>query len=332
MDNLNRGNEPLHKKVIEWLTNEGYPLEFYTASILEKHRYEVRQGFYVRDTQSNLPREIDVLASVTTMMDQSFSFLRVIHLIECKWSKDKPWIIFTSKNSMISPAACITQTMGSEAGRAALWALAGNKELQSLDAFVTPVNPGYNGRQAFTKGNDVFFGAMQSVTSAALSLAKYYDNGEKAANGAPDAAVVIFPIIVVDGQLYEVTFDADSNQLVVNEVDRIRIHWKGAELWKPHATIDLVSASRLDTFASQRMKEMPILIRHMRKTFGEIYKCFDERSLEPLTITSGSRGIRGLPSLLARVDAMEPIKKADAAKVEDEDHQVMPSDDPDIKS
>ena len=45
-----------------------------------------------------------------------------------------------------------------------MWMLAGEKTVRNLELFTSPAMPGFNGREAFSKGNDRFYGAMQSVT------------------------------------------------------------------------------------------------------------------------------------------------------------------------
>ena len=108
------GSVNLHSKVIEWLNREGYPIEFAAASIFRRYKFRVFQGYYVRDIDSDAAREIDILASKTA---SSRDYLvRAYHVVECKWSQDKPWVIFTSANARIGHAACVAQTMASLLG------------------------------------------------------------------------------------------------------------------------------------------------------------------------------------------------------------------------
>ena len=81
----------LPDKVREWLSSEGYPLEFVTAHTFRDNKFNVRQGRYVHDPNSGTPREVDVLAQET--FDLEDSFMRISYPVECKWSRDKPWVI-----------------------------------------------------------------------------------------------------------------------------------------------------------------------------------------------------------------------------------------------
>lgn len=321
MDNSSHNDKSLQAKVNEWIAGEGYPLEFYTANIFRKNNFRVLQGFHVSDIKSGTPREVDVLAEATAPIGRPFA--RVCHVVECKWSRDKPWVIFTSPGSRISPAACIAQTIGSDAGQAILWALAGDKETQNLDAFNTPVTPGFNGRQAFNKGNDTFYNAMQSVTSATCSLMQSYNEP----NGNPyisaQTAVIGLPVVVVDGKLFETSYDVVSNQMSIKETNRVRIHWRGAELWPVITTIDVVSIDGLEDFVNTREDEMSLLLDKMTGCLKQIIACLKEKSLEPLDIPRAARGIVGLPPLLSKIRAMSKIKASDPQQENNKDQSTI---------
>ncbi|MEK0337570.1 MAG: hypothetical protein QQN41_09075, partial [Nitrosopumilus sp.] len=108
------GAVDLRSKVKKWLDQEGYPTEFATASVFQRHGFRVRQGYYVRDDDSDTIREIDLLASKTASSRDYL--IRAYYVVECKWSQDKPWVVLTSANASISHAACVAQTMGSLLG------------------------------------------------------------------------------------------------------------------------------------------------------------------------------------------------------------------------
>src|ERR1700687_1334235 len=100
----------LPAKVRAWLDEEGYPLEFATAATFRRHGFAVRQGMYIREKGD--AREIDVAASRNAKRN---GLRRVYHVVECKWSKDKPWVVFTGPGGMAA-SACITQTISSLLG------------------------------------------------------------------------------------------------------------------------------------------------------------------------------------------------------------------------
>ena len=118
-------------------------------------------------------KKLNVIAQRT--VDVNDSFLRIMYLTECKWSADKPWVIFTDTNSKISPSACIAQSISSNIADSILWLLANDKEIQTLSLFKTPNRPGFNGKQAFSKQNDLVYTTLQSIISACYSEKKYYE-------------------------------------------------------------------------------------------------------------------------------------------------------------
>jgi hypothetical protein len=75
-------------KVLKWLDEQGYPTEFQVANICARHGFRVFQGYHVRSENPDIPREIDVLAQMDEVSKDYL--IRVCHVIECKWSKDKP--------------------------------------------------------------------------------------------------------------------------------------------------------------------------------------------------------------------------------------------------
>ena len=71
-----------------------------------KQGFSIRHGDYVKGAKEGL-REVDVLAYETSIEHR----LRVCYVIECKWSGDKPWIVFTSETGSMAESACVTQTI-----------------------------------------------------------------------------------------------------------------------------------------------------------------------------------------------------------------------------
>jgi hypothetical protein len=295
----------LKEKVADWLESEGFPLEFYTASVFYKNGFDVNQGFYVRDIKSELPREIDVLADAT--VDVKPSFIRVSYVVECKWSRDKPWIIFTSKNEHLHPASCVAHTIGSSTGEAILWTLAGDEKLHSLDTFCAPRRPGFSGRQVFNKGNDIFYTAIQSVTSAAMSLVNWYNGNERTLSKTLELAVIALPVIVIDGPLFEAYFDSESGQMAIEEVEQVKVHWRG--LGDSINTVDMVAANKLNDFVEKRRGEMSDIFERASTCLEQIHECYKKRSLTPLKVTKGPRGFIGLPPLLAAIHQLEKDAK-----------------------
>ena len=225
-------HKPLGEKVKDWFESEGYPLEFRVAQAFEEQGFVSHQGHYVMDESDEQAREIDVVADADVDL-KGGAFIRVSHVIECKWSRDKPWVIFTNRQSRLSESACIAQTVGSMLGEAVMFCLAGESSLYALEMFRRPERGGFSGRRAFEKHDqekyDQFYRAVQGVTSAAVAEARRYDRPKPREFELPLATVIVFPMIVVDTNLFEAYYDPRAGEVRVSEVDRLRIFWRGSE-------------------------------------------------------------------------------------------------------
>lgn len=310
MSEPEKQKKSLEDKVNEWLSEEGYGLEFLTADIFSKRNFQVRQGYYVRDEQTQTPREIDVIAQeirvLASNLADKFSYLRIEYVVECKWSKDKPWVVFSSYNHAMSPSDCIRQTIASLTGASILWTLAADTKVQNLEMFSVPPRPGYGGRQALSKGNDIFYSTMQSIISSASSLAKSYDKFPIYDVGqALENATIIFPVIVIDGRLFEAYFDEMSGKTKLDEVKTIRVHWRGAEVSANMVTVDLVTLEELDNFVKNRRSEIDTVLDAMQNGLGSIQYCYTQKSLSSLKISRSARRLIELPFVLEKIRQLE---------------------------
>jgi hypothetical protein len=268
---MSEDESTLIQRVSGWLSKEGYPLEFATAAEWRRAGFHVRQGEYISDSDGGEPREVDVNAALTVHVRDSI--LRTHHLIECKWSRDKPWVLFAGAGGM-AQSAMITQGIASRTGSVLLWARAGDAELHKLPMFEAPPSPAFGGRQAFGDKNDTFYHALQGVVAKASLLAKRYDRKAEKIDSLLKAAVVVYPVVVVDGVLLEASYDSDGGQLRLREVPQMRLHWRGAASWQLHATLDIVAASALAEFARQRHSDCLMLLRQLGLGFEQLHQCW----------------------------------------------------------
>ncbi|MGP1993559.1 hypothetical protein D9V96_016885 [Zobellia laminariae] len=285
----------IEESVLKWLNSEGYPLEFETARIFSMNKFSTRQGSYVSDFKTGLPKELDVVADVTKMSDGTM--LRISHLVECKWTEDKPWVIFTDRSARIAESASIAQSIATDTMSTILWCLAADKDIKDLNMFSVPDRPGFNGRQAFNKSSDLIYSTLQSIISASFSKTKYYEN-DKTEKNPFKLAVFVRPLIVIKGRLFESFYNYEKKEVEIEEKKSTRLYWKGAEAWNLHSTVDIVTIDHLETYAKNLKKETDSLIEKMDVTLKNIKKSISTNSLEPLGELKAARGIIGLPPLL----------------------------------
>jgi hypothetical protein len=187
----------LDEKLRSWLESQGYPLEMRVAGSFRQRRFGVFQSEYYKNPESGTMRETDVRP--TMQVEIQGILVRLGFVIECKQSKDKPWVLFTAPTRLASPGR-VAQRAASRLGRQLLMRMAQEPRVQQLPLFGLHERSAYGMTQAFTTGNDVTYAAAQSVAKAATAEASEFDS-------RPDArdrlAEIVFPIIVVDGLYFE---------------------------------------------------------------------------------------------------------------------------------
>src|SRR5690606_4942427 len=119
----------------------------------------------------------------------------------------KPWLMFTSENVRLGKPARVAQRAGNDFGRYLLVRIAMQSEVQSLPIFALPTRSCYGVTQAFTTGKDVCYAAVTSVSKAALASAtevSVMQRGGLLEPGPRFMCSLLFPMVVVDGGLFEV--------------------------------------------------------------------------------------------------------------------------------
>lgn len=246
----------LTEQVEEWIQKEGYPLEFYTADVFARAGFEICQSLYVPDISegSNKRREIDVCAMVEKAVNTPP--VTITFAVECKWSNKKPWIVFSSRRNNLNPQTYITQSIGSFLGYSALCQLASDTDVQQLSTFRGCERSGFSMRQAFSGDFDICYSSLQSIVSGAAGLAKVYD--EQGLLGKRVA--IVFPVIVIDGALYETYYDQTKEAVVSQGITHTQVHWRGSNTKNGITTVDIVTKKHLEEFAKIRMSETKVLI------------------------------------------------------------------------
>lgn len=88
----------LHKKILEKIDETGFPLELRVSKFLHDNNYIVANNIYYVDLDEGKGREIDIRAHKNYVIEDKGlqHYCRNSFYIECKKSKNKPWVIFTS--------------------------------------------------------------------------------------------------------------------------------------------------------------------------------------------------------------------------------------------
>ena len=237
--------QPLEDRVRSWLGTQGYPLEMNVAKAFQLAGARVIQSDYYVDPTTSESREIDVVATWQDEVD--CMLVQVTFTLECKSSRDKPWVMFGSPNVGLAPPARVAQKAGSAFARIALWELAGTRSLQELPIFKLPVAPDYGLRQVFSDKVDVCYGAIASVAAAVAAQAGQPDL-QNTLRGAYDILEVIFPVVVTDARLFTALLRTDG-ELDVQEEKTGVLLWRNPVVNRPHTIVHVVSSPALEEFA-----------------------------------------------------------------------------------
>jgi hypothetical protein len=263
----------LKARVTEWLGKQGHPLEFATAHAFSQAGFHVTQGWHVDADANDKRRELDVIALQRRSVRDAQVGLDVV--IECKWSEDKPWVIFVNRNG-IGSGLQMAGAMGCPTARAIMIIESQRQELADLAMFAKRPLRGFGGIQAFSDKRDLFYQALSGVVTKARGVAREFERV-----GRRDLAFLVVPIVVVKAPVFEAEFDAGTNALSLSECESTRLLWQGAADW-PFVAVDVVSASHVDAYARSAAADADNLLRVMCERVADLKECRLKHSLEPL--------------------------------------------------
>lgn len=249
--------DDLKTKVSKWLNKQGYPLEMRVASTLQQSGFRVVQSEYFSDPETGDSRELDIVAYKQKEVENIL--FRISLLIECKRSTDKPWLLFTSDKTRLADPARVAQRAANSLGRHFLLEACQNADIQRLPIFSIPERPAYGVTQALTSGKDVCYSAVTSVSKAALATVAKLDERKEAEKKEirilrrrSNICSVVFPIVVVEGKLFEVFLDDDAN-VVVDDIDKGTLLWRNPMVGMPHTIVNIVSSSSFEQFSHEAL-------------------------------------------------------------------------------
>jgi len=250
----------LEQEVSAWLETQGYPLEMRVAKSFQATGARVIQSEYYTDPTTQESREVDVVVSWQDDIDDVF--VRIALVIECKSSKNKPWVLFSSKDAKLADPARVAQRAASRLGRIGLSMLAHERAVQSLPLFQLPDTPGYSMTQAFTSGNDICYAAASAVANAALAMASEPDH-QMTLLGRRDFFEVIFPVLVTEARLFAATLEEGSSVSVREQSSGILL-WRNPLVGMPHTIIHVVTLPALQDFVDVAVKTADRLLTMCR--------------------------------------------------------------------
>jgi len=249
-------------KISDWLDKQGYPLEMKVAKLFREKGFIVRHSPYYLDQESKIRREIDIIASVLLVKENTG--LKFTFVVECKNTIEKPWVSFCSKQHSLHPRAFIIQKCATKIAQKLLEEFS-KKDIELNEGFIfkQPNRPAYNITQAFTSDNDKAYTAMYSAAKASWSLIKpNYDT--------INHNEIVIPMVVIGGKLFESFLD-ESGQFNVEEVKRSTIIWNNPLVGMPNTTIFIETFDALSDHIEVYKKEIKNFFKQCEDIFPILY-------------------------------------------------------------
>lgn len=238
---------PLSQKVVSWLETQGYPLEMRVARMFQSLGASVVQSDYYTDPSTKESRETDVVASWSSRVGDTF--VRVAFIIECKASREKPWILFCSQTPQDSESVGVQERAASALGGLVLQKIGGLPSIQKNALFKLQERPAYGFTQAFNTGHDTCYAAASSVANATLA---YVQRSARLAAQFHDFDLLdfYFPVLVTEAPVLTASLNIDGS-VMAEEVGSGTLVWRNPLVGNFHTVIDVVTLSSLGGFASR---------------------------------------------------------------------------------
>lgn len=266
-------------QVEEWLQTTGGPLEMRVARAMMLRGLVCEQSrYYVDPDDPRKAREVDVVAIGTKRVTNGSraAVLELLAVIECKHAPT-PWVLYRPGRGRFGTMPFLDRVT-TEYGQHWLDVAGEDLNIVDLPLWHLEDGPGYSlttikmppgdggqpqdasgarsgahtkkgsrGQQRQFGGErdlaaDLAYRALYGVTKATLSIAQQLSHQSEITRLS-----VLFPVIVISGQLFEAYLDGDS--LVVNEVQRGKIHWSHPASANGRVLVDVVTEQSLDLFA-----------------------------------------------------------------------------------
>lgn len=236
--------DKLETKISDWLKTQGYPLEMVVASALRKEGFDVNQSSYYADPETGTSREIDIIAT----KGDDIGFLEVTIVIECKASKDKPWVLFTAEGHESGRNKLFTFGILSKLAREklakCLFPHAALKQEVNLNWFNKPKRTAFGVTSAFTSGEDSAYKAVVGALKASID----YNNPKNDDYSRP--LRFIFPVVIFSGRLFETYIDLDG-EMQTQEVEEGFLTNHRTINDSYCSSVHIVTEKRLPTFCKE---------------------------------------------------------------------------------
>jgi hypothetical protein len=271
---VSEGQAGLPAKIREWLNSQGYPLEMQTLQMCREARLDADPSWFYLDKESGDYREADVRTATQEEMSGG-SVLAITAIMECKQSRDKPWIVFTNSGYQGFNRFRFENRFIPDYMRDWWQALTETIDTHHLPYPLEPKKPmGYALVRALATGDkDFAYAALMAVTKAALGAVN--DLEERAADHLkrhhePTLYYsLVLPVLVIDAPLYTCTL-GDDGEPVLNESKRCTLNWGN------RVSVDQPKSTLIEVVTKQAVPE---LLEELVAATTDIHRIADRHSV-----------------------------------------------------
>jgi hypothetical protein len=223
--------DKLAQEIIKWLKESGYPLEMQVGREFRRMDVPVWQSPLYEDVRTREPREIDVVATGAIHLERWV--VRLQFVVECKSSKDAPWIVFGGDPGVnrINPNLFLAAT-SIEGALLRNQLFAPTDIIHDLPIFTAFPRSGYGmkrargarvekatiRKEAKLDRQDVCYTAMMQACGAATSLSEVTGVTRSGLGQEKRNATFSVPVIVLEGRLFEARLAVEMDDVEVHEV------------------------------------------------------------------------------------------------------------------
>jgi hypothetical protein len=261
-------NSPLGERVRAWLSTEGFPFEMEVASTFLASAYSVSQGIYYTEEVTQKPREIDLTATTTEYLSDLKIAISVTCTAECKYSRDKPWVLLTAPRSAKCPiVGWGSKRAGTNESGQTLLTNVSEGDFTAQPFLVGPASTGYSSVTAF-RGNspvDEAFAAPLGAAKAARALAQTNQKSFSLAKvvGQIECGIWV-PLVVLNGLLFTATL-ASSKNLVVKEIRWGRLLLKNPDAGGSETAVDIVTVAGMADYVKHVRTGLSAMVSKVRE-------------------------------------------------------------------
>lgn len=275
---------PIEVRLKDWLATQGYPLEMRVGAAFQAKGFATGLQHFYRDPQEpETYREIDVIASDT--VDVGETHVRVTFVVECKSSRDAPWVLFVASPEAVLQSRVRTAFMlSSRLAKPYITRISTTPQIQALPLLAPTPRPAYGATDAF-KRVDVVYDAARSVLKAALAQIKTADD---------DAAMypvveLIFPVLITEARLFQ-AYLGEQNSIELAEVDTALLMWRNPSLTHTASFINVVNDKALTSFVNAARETTNGLLKADKDAIDRVETRWRRENAE-----SNARMSEGLP-------------------------------------